>query len=63
MIVHKSDISVGEGGVGKEKKVFVIGELEKNSEKTTYRDGMDTMSMVVSIVGRMYPGVADPFRS
>ena len=61
--VHKSDISDNEGGGGKDKKVFIIGALENKPEPMTYMDGIDTISMVVSIVGRTCFDVAGPFGS
>ena len=50
VIVHRSNISFGEGGGGKDKKVFIIGALENKPEPMKDREGMDTLLMVVSIV-------------
>ena len=61
--MHKSNILVDERGGSKDKKVFVIGALENKPKTTTGRDGMDTLSMVVLIVGSTYFGVAVPFGS
>ena len=63
VIVHKSDISIDEGGDGKDKKVSFIGVLANKPRPTVDRDGMDMLSMVVSIVGRTCFGVLDPFGS
>ena len=63
VIVHKSNMSVSKGGGGKEKKVFIIGALESKPRPKADGDVMDTLSMVVSIVGRKCSGVADFFRS
>ena len=63
LIVQKSDISVDEGGVGKNKKVSVIGALENKLGPMTDRDGMETLLMVVLILGRTCYGVVDPFVS
>ena len=63
VIVHKYNILVGEGGGGMEKNVSFIGALENNPRLATDMEGMDTSSMVVSIVGRMCFGVADTFVS
>ena len=63
VIVHKYDISFGEGGGGKDKKVSGIGVLVNKSVPSEDRDGMDTLSMVVLIVGRTCSGVAIPFGS
>ena len=62
-VVHKYDISFGEGGGCKDKRVSVIGALENKPEPMTDKDGMDTLSMVVSIVGRTCSVVADHFKS
>ena len=50
VIVHKYDTLVNEGGGGKDKKVFVIGVLVNRPRTTTYKDGMEMLSMVVSVV-------------
>ena len=61
VIVHRSGILVDEGGGGKDKKVSIIGALENNPMPMKENDGMDTLSMVVSIRGRTCSGVPDPF--
>ena len=63
MMVHKYDTLVGEGGGGKGKKVFIIGVLEKNPKPTEDKYGMDTLSMVTSIVERTCFGVVNPLVS
>ena len=63
VILHKYDISFREGGHDKDKKVSIIGALVNNLGPMEDKDGMDMMSMVVSIVGRMCSGVVGPFRS
>ena len=63
MIVNKSDISVNEGGGGKDKKVFVKGELENKLVPMVDMEGMDTLLMVALIVGMTFCGVAGPFGS
>ena len=62
-IVHKSDMLVSEGGGDKEKKVSMKGGLANNHGPTTYRECMDTLLMVVSIVWRTCFGVAGPLGS
>ena len=62
-IVQKYDISVNEGGGGKNKKVSIIGMLENKLVPTIDRDVMETFSMVVLIVGRTHFSVAGPFGS
>ena len=57
--MHKFDMSVGEGGGGKDKKVSVNRVLENKPGTTTYREGMETLSMVVSIVGRTCSSVVN----
>ena len=61
--VHKYETLVNVGGGGKDKKVSIMGVLEKITRPTTDRDGMDTLSMVELIVGRMCSGVASPLGS
>ena len=63
VIMHKYNILVGEGGGGKDKKVSIIRVLGNNPRPTVDKDGMDTLSMVVSIVGRTCSDVASAFRS
>ena len=60
MIVHKFNISVDEGGGGKYKNVSVIRVMENKPKPTTNNDGMDALSMAISIVGRTCFGVASP---
>ena len=63
VIVHKSTISFAVGRGGKDEKVFVIGVLENKPEPTTYKEGIDTLSMAVSMVGMMCSRVVGPFGS
>ena len=63
VIVHKSNMSVDIGGGGKDKKVSVIGVLENKPEPTIDKEGMDVMSMEVSMVGRTCSSVFGPFVS
>ena len=63
VIVHKYDTSFGEGGGGKVKKVSSIRVFAKNLGPTIDKDGMDTLSMVLSIVGRTCSDVVGPFES
>ena len=63
VIVHKSDMLVTVSGGGKDKKVFMIGVLEKNLGPTTDKDGMDALPMELSIVGRTCSSVVGPFGS
>ena len=63
MMVHKSDTSVDKGGGGEEKKVSVTGMLANKPEPTIDKDGMDTLSMVVSIVRRTCSDVVSPLGS
>ena len=59
-IVHKSVVSFSMGGGGKYGKVYVIGTLKKNLGPNTDMEGMDTLSMEVSMVGMTCSGVACP---
>ena len=63
VMVQKYDTSVSKGGGGKDQKGSIIRVLEKNVEPTVDKDGMDMLSMVVSIVERMYSGVFEPLGS
>ena len=63
VIVHKSDMSVVKGIVGRGKMVSVKGELVNRFGPTGDREGMDTLSMAVSIVGRRCFGVPSPLGS
>ena len=60
MIVQKYDTSVSIDGGGKEKRLYVIGVLEKRPGPITEKDGMDTLSMVEMTVKRMCFGMSDP---
>ena len=50
-------MSVDKGGGGKDKKVSVNGPLQNNPGEKIEREGMETLSMVVSTVGRTYSRV------
>ena len=50
--MYKYDMSADKVGSRREKKVSIKGVLVKRPEPTTYREGMDMLSMVVSIIGR-----------
>ena len=63
VIVHKYAMSVGVGEGGKDEKVFVIGVLENKLRPTTDKEGIDMVSMAVSMVGMTCSDVADPFGS
>ena len=63
VMVHKHYILCGKGGGGKGKKVSIKEALENNPWPMTDREGMDTLLIVVSIVGRTRYGVAGPFGS
>ena len=63
VIVHKYETSVDVGGGGKDKKVSIMGVLEKSTGPAIDRDGMDTLSMAELIVIRTYSGVVDPLGS
>ena len=60
VIAHKYDILVIEGGGGRDKKVSVKGALVKRPRPMTYMEGIKTLSMVVSIVGRTCSRVVGP---
>ena len=51
-MVQKSDMIVIEGGGGRDKKVSIKGALVNRPGPTVDRKGMDTLSMVVSMIGR-----------
>ena len=51
-MVHKFDMPVIEGVGGRDKKVSVKGALVNKHGLMKNREGMDTLSMVVSIVWR-----------
>ena len=57
---QKSIVSFSSGGGGKNEKVTVIGVLENNPGPTAYKEGMAMLSMVVSMVGMTWLGVALP---
>ena len=59
-IVHKYVVSFDVGGGGEDGKVSVIGTLTNNPRPTVDQKGMETLLMVVSIVGMMCFGVAGP---
>ena len=63
VIVHKSVVSVDVGRGGKYGKVSPIRVLENNPRPTTDMEGMDTLSMEVSMVGMMCSDVASPYGS
>ena len=63
VLVNKYDMSVGEGGGGRDKKVSIKGVLVKIPGPMKNREGMDTMSMVVLIIGRTCSGLAGPLGS
>ena len=60
---HKSVVSVGSGGGGKDGKVVVIGVLENNPRPTADKEGMATLSMKVSTIGMTWFSVAGPYES
>ena len=59
-IINKSTMSVGTVGGGRDRKVSTIGDSKNNIGPTTDKDGMDTLSMVVSMVKMTSFGVASP---
>ena len=61
--MHKLDISAVEGGGGRDKKVSVKGVLVKSHIPMIDREGMDTLLMVVSMVGRTCSRVVGPLVS
>ena len=63
MIVQKYDISLDLGGGGKDKNMFIIGALENKHGPIVDWEGMDTLLMVVLIVGRTCSSVDGPFLS
>ena len=62
-MVHKYDMLSIEGGGGKDKKVLIKGVLVNMLGPMTDREGMDTLSMVVLMIGRTCSGVAGPLGS
>ena len=60
VILHKSTMTVGVGGGGKDGKVSIIGVLENKLGITLDKEGMEMLSMVVSMVGMMCLDVASP---
>ena len=56
-IVHNSVVSVGTVGGGRDGKVSAIGASANNLGLTVDKDGMDMLSMVVSMVGMTCLGV------
>ena len=63
VIVYKSDMSVDEGGGGKEKKVFINEALENKLGPLSDKEEMDTLSMVVLTIGRTCFKVVSPLGS
>ena len=61
--VHKYVVSVGVDEGGKDGKVVIIGVSTNNPGPTTDKEGMDTMSMVISMVRMTCLGVVDPYGS
>ena len=61
--MQKYNISFIEGGGGRDKKVPVKGALVNMLGPMTDRKGMDTLSMVVLMIGRTCSGVAGPLGS
>ena len=59
-IVHNSTMSVSMGGGNRDGKVSAIGTSTKNTSPIVDNDGMDTLSMVVSMVGMTCFDVANP---
>ena len=57
VIVHKSNMSVDDGGGGKDKKVSVNGASKNKSRLTIDREGMETLLRVVLTVGRKCSGM------
>ena len=57
---HKSALSVGSSGGGKDGKESVRDELVRSLGPMTYKEGMAMLSMEVSIVGMTWTGVAGP---
>ena len=62
-IVHNSVVLVGVGGGGIYGKVFAIGASANNLGPTTDKEGMETLSMVVSMVGMTCSSVVSPCES
>ena len=63
VIVHKFVVSMGKGRGGKYGNVSPIGVLENSFRPTIDMEGMDILSMVVSMVGMMCYDVAIPYGS
>ena len=63
VIVHKFVVSVRKGRGGKYGKVSPIGVLENSPRPTIDMEGMDTLSMVVSMVGMTCSDEAGPYGS
>ena len=57
MIVHKYDTSVNEYEGVKDKNMSVKGALVKRLGPMKTREGMDTLLMAMSIVGRTFSSV------
>ena len=62
-IKHKLVVSVGTVGGGRDGKVSAISTSTNNPSPTTDKDGIDTLSMVVSMVGMTCSGVASRYGS
>ena len=58
---HKSVVSVGSGGGGKDGKVAVIGVLANNPKPTADKEGIATIWMEVSMIRLTWYGVANPY--
>ena len=63
VIIHKSFMSVNEGGGCKDKQVFFEGAFVKRPRPMTNREGMDMMLMSMLIVGRKCSKFVGPLRS
>ena len=63
VMVHKSDMSVIEMGGGRDKNVSLKWALVKRPGPMTDIEGMDMLSMVVSIVGRTCFRLVNPLGS
>ena len=63
VIAQKYDMLVIKGGGRSDIKVSIKGALVNRPRPMTDREGMDTLSMMVSIVGRTCFGVVYPLGS
>ena len=57
---HKSAVSVGSGGGGKDGKEVVKDVSANNHKPMADKEGMTTLSMEVSTVGMIWSGVVYP---